>query len=88
LLGSSIALQILPPNTTLQTMESLGKLMIYGGVALVIIGVLVWMLGRNGASFLPGDIVVERKHVRFYFPVVTCLVVSLILSLIAWLIRR
>jgi hypothetical protein len=76
------------PSLNGQTMESLGKLIIYGGVALVVIGVLVMLLGRNGGSFLPGDIVVERKNVRFYFPVVTCLLVSLVLSLIAWLVRR
>lgn len=52
------------------------------------IGLVVWIFGRAGGGLLPGDIVVEKKHVRFYFPVATCLAVSVVLSLIAWWIRR
>jgi len=37
---------------------------------------------------LPGDIVIERQHSRFYFPWVTCLVVSVLVSLVSWLFRR
>lgn len=55
---------------------------------LAAIGGVLWLLGRHGGGFLPGDIVVERKNVRFYFPIITCLVVSAILSLLAWLFRR
>lgn len=58
------------------------------GLAIALLGALLWLFGRSGGGFLPGDIVVEKKNVRFYFPVVTCLVVSLVLSLIAWLFRR
>lgn len=65
------------------------------GWGLVILGLVIAALGliwvfaphlpRLGR--LPGDIVVERGNTRFYFPVVTCLVLSLGLSLILWLIR-
>ena len=58
------------------------------GLAIAVAGAVVWLLGRHGGGLLPGDIVVERKNFRFYFPVVTCLVVSAVLSLIAWLFRR
>ncbi|MGH7943715.1 MAG: DUF2905 domain-containing protein [Opitutaceae bacterium] len=52
------------------------------------IGAAFWLFGRSGGGLLPGDIVIEKKNVRFYFPIVTCLVISLILTLIAWLSRR
>jgi hypothetical protein len=69
-------------------MESMGKLMIYAGLVIALVGVAVWFFGRSGGGFLPGDIVVERKNVRFYFPIVTCIAVSVVLSLVAWLMRR
>jgi hypothetical protein len=69
-------------------MDSIGKTLVILGLALAVIGAFVWLLGRNGGGFLPGDVVIERKNVKVYFPVVTCLVVSLVLSLVAWLVRR
>ena len=69
-------------------MDSVGKLLVVVGLVMVAIGLLLWLLSRSGGGFLPGDIVVERKDVRFYFPIVTCLVASLVLSLILWLLRR
>lgn len=69
-------------------MDSLGKTLFLFGIALAAIGAVLWLLGRSGGGFLPGDIVIERKNVRFYFPLVTCLVISLVLTLIAWLTRR
>jgi len=66
----------------------LGKNLVLIGAVLVVVGAVVWIFGRAGGGLLPGDIVVEKKNVRFYFPVVTCLVVSLVLSAIAWLMRR
>lgn len=58
------------------------------GLSLAAVGAVLWLMNRGGGGFLPGDIVVERKNVRFYFPLVTCLVLSALLSLIAWLARR
>ena len=69
-------------------MDGLGKSLIVVGLLIAACGAVVWLLGRHGGGFLPGDIVVERKNVRFYFPVVTCLVISVVLSAIAWLLRR
>lgn len=68
--------------------DSLGKNLIVIGLVIAAMGVGLWLFGRAGGGFLPGDIVVERKNVRFYFPVVTCIVVSLGLSVMAWLLRR
>lgn len=66
----------------------MGKMLVVFGVVIALAGVALWLFGRAGGGFLPGDVVVERKNVRFYFPVVTCLVVSAVVSLIAWLMRR
>ena len=59
-------------------------------VGLVIAGFgLIWVLAPNLPRLgrLPGDIVIERENSRFYFPIVTCIVVSVVLSLVTWLIR-
>ena len=69
-------------------MDSLGKTLIVLGLVLVVMGALFWFFGRSGGGLLPGDIVIEKKNVRFYFPIVSCIVISLVLSLIAWLTRR
>jgi hypothetical protein len=58
------------------------------GVVLVAIGLLWPWLTRLGLGRLPGDIVVERGGFSFYFPIVTCLIVSVVLSFILWLLNR
>jgi len=60
----------------------LGAALFAGGALLTLAGTLPWF-GR-----LPGDIVVARGPVTFYFPIVTCVVVSVALSLLFWLFRR
>jgi hypothetical protein len=65
------------------------------GWALIVIGVViagigaVWLLAPHipWLGKLPGDIAVEGKSVRFYFPIVTCIVLSLLLTGILWLVR-
>jgi len=64
----------------------MGRLLITVGVVLVLVGVLVQMglpLGR-----LPGDIRIQRGNSSFYFPIVTCIVVSVVLSLLMAVLRR
>ena len=59
-------------------------------VGLVISGIgLIWVLAPNLPRLgrLPGDIVIEKENSRFYFPIVTCIVISVVLSLVMWLIR-
>ena len=64
--------------------------MIILGLVLVAVGVLMTFGGRLPLKLgrLPGDIVVRGKNGAFYFPVVTCLIVSVVLSLAMWLIGR
>ena len=58
------------------------------GIALVAV-VLLWpWLSKLGLGRWPGDIVVERGGFGFYFPIVTCLIVSAVLSFILWLLNR
>ena len=68
--------------------DSLGKILVLFGLLIAVVGAGLWIFSRTGGAFLPGDIVIERRNVRFVFPVVTCLVVSLLLTLVAWLTRR
>lgn len=70
--------------------RSIGRLLLGAGIVLVVIGFflasgarLPFRLGR-----LPGDIVIKRDHTTFYFPLATSLVLSLGLTLLAWLLRR
>ncbi len=62
--------------------------LIVAGAILLIVGLAWPVLTRVGLGRLPGDIVVERGNFRFYFPIVTSLLVSAILTLVAWLFRR
>ena len=64
------------------------RLLITLGILLVVLGLLWPWLSKLGLGRLPGDIVVEREHGRFYFPLMTSLIVSLVLSLLFWLFRR
>lgn len=59
-------------------------------VGLVLVGAgLAWpFLSRLGLGRLPGDIAIQGEHGGFYFPIVTCLVISLVLSAIFWLLGR
>lgn len=64
------------------------RLLITLGIVLVIVGLLWPWLGKLGLGRLPGDIVIERPGFKFYFPLTTSVVVSLILMLIVWLWRK
>lgn len=58
------------------------------GLALVAAGLLWPWISKLGLGRLPGDIRVESDSGGFYFPIVTCLVISVILSLLLWIFRR
>jgi hypothetical protein len=67
---------------------NVGRVLVLVGIAFLVVGVL-WMLGeRFGMGRLPGDIVVRGKRFTFYFPLATCLVLSLLLNLFMWLVQR
>lgn len=65
------------------------KLLIFAGIVLIIAG-LIWMgIGRFiQLGRLPGDIYVDKGNFKFYFPIVTCIVISVILSIISWIVRH
>jgi len=71
-------------------MPGIGKLLVMVGLGLVVLGLIFWFFGNKLHWFgnLPGDVRYEGKNVRVYFPWVTMLLVSILLSLIMWLIRR
>jgi hypothetical protein len=58
------------------------------GVVLVVAGLLWPWLTRLGLGRLPGDIVIERDNFRFYFPITTSILISIVLSLILWFLNR
>ena len=64
------------------------KALITIGAVLVIAGILWPWLSKSGLGRLPGDIVVERDNFRFYFPLTTSILISLVLTLIFWLMRK
>ena len=71
-------------------MQSFGKPLIVAGIIVVIVGLIFYLFG-NKLSFLgrlPGDIRVEKENFKFYFPVVTMLLVTLVINLIIWIVRR
>jgi hypothetical protein len=75
-------------------LSQMGKWLVYAGLALAGIGALVWGAGKLGLPFgsLPGDIRIERPGFSFNFPVVTCIAVSVILTVLAnlvlWFLRK
>lgn len=67
---------------------SVQRILIVIGVLLVVLG-LVWpWIQKLGLGRLPGDIAIEREHFRFYFPIMTSIVISILLTLILWLFRK
>ena len=65
-------------------------MLIVAGLALAAAGVLLTFAGRLPFKLgrLPGDIFVQGKHSTFYFPLATCLILSLLFSLVMWIVRR
>ena len=68
--------------------KAIGTWLIIAGIALVVVGVLANSGWLSWFGRLPGDIRIERENVRFYFPVVTMIVVSIAVSLVLYLIGR
>ena len=58
------------------------------GLAILLLGLLWPYLSKLGFGRLPGDIAIEGKNTTFYFPIMTCLLLSLLLSLLFWLAGR
>jgi hypothetical protein len=69
--------------------ESLGKMLVFAGLLVTIFGGVLWLGGgKDRGGLLPGDLSVERGNFKVYFPIVTCLVVSILLTVLVRLFRR
>ena len=66
----------------------MARFLIVLGLAILVIGLLWPHLSRLGLGRLPGDIVIERENMTFYFPLMTCLLVSVLFSLVFWVANR
>jgi hypothetical protein len=70
-------------------MNDAGKLLVAAGLVLAGVGALIWSgFGRSWLGRLPGDIHYTRGNFSFHFPIVTCLLASLLLTFLLWLFRR
>lgn len=69
-------------------MCNMQRALIVIGVVLLLVGLLWPWLSKLGLGRLPGDIRIETANGVFYFPITTCVIVSIVLSLIIWFIRR
>jgi ribose/xylose/arabinose/galactoside ABC-type transport system permease subunit len=70
-------------------MPEFGKFLVILGAVIIVLGLLLWTgVGRGWLGRLPGDIRIERGNSAFYFPIVTCIIISIVLSLIFSLFRR
>ncbi len=70
-------------------MSELGKMLVIVGLTIAAIGAWLWSgLGKGWLGRLPGDIHYSKGNFSFHFPIVTCLLISLVLTFILWLFRR
>jgi hypothetical protein len=70
------------------TAPSVGSALVILGLAIVVIGILVWSGALSWFGRLPGDIRIERETVRIYIPIVSMIVISLVLTLLLNLLSR
>ena len=64
------------------------RLLIILGVALLVAGIAWPLLSRIGLGRLPGDIAIQRGNTSFHFPIVTCILISIVFSALMWLFNR
>lgn len=71
-------------------MAELGKALIFLGAIIVVVGAVMLAASRANLPIgrLPGDILYRGKNTTFYFPIVTCIVLSIVLSLVFWIVGR
>ncbi|MHB9069637.1 MAG: DUF2905 domain-containing protein [Sedimentisphaerales bacterium] len=66
--------------------QHFGKYILITGIVISVIGGIIILLGKMGISRLPGDISIEGKNWKIYFPVISCIVISFILTVILWIV--
>jgi hypothetical protein len=71
-------------------MQEIGKFVFLVGIVLVVIGALAWRFPNlfQWVGKLPGDVSMQKGNFSFYFPIVTCILVSILLTIVSWLFRR
>ncbi len=70
-------------------MNDFGKFLVIAGLLITAIGALLWSdFGKGWLGRLPGDVHYSKGDFSFHFPIVTCLVISMILTLLTWLFRK
>lgn len=72
-------------------MQQAGKFLVIAGAIIIVLGLIIWGGGGKYLQWfghLPGDIRIEKENTRFYMPIVSMLIVSIVLSLVLWIIRR
>ena len=70
-------------------MNDVGKFMVIAGLLIAGVGAVLWSgIGRGWLGRMPGDIHYKGDNFSFHFPIVTCLLINLILSLLLWLFRK
>lgn len=71
-------------------LQSTGKIVILIGIIIILIGLLLYLFGNklNWFGNLPGDIKVEKENYKFYFPITTMILLSAVLTIALWIIRK
>jgi len=74
----------------LNGLEQLGKILIISGIILVIAGLIVYFAGDKlgWLGHLPGDVRIEKENIKIYFPITTMIILSVLISLIIFIIRK
>lgn len=66
-----------------------GKMLIFLGAGIALLGLLVWLISRIlPMGRLPGDIFIQKEGLTIYFPIVTCIIISIVLTILLNLFRR
>ena len=66
----------------------MSRFLIVLGLGILLIGLIWPVVEKIGIGQLPGDVVIRRDNFTFYFPIMTCLLLSILISLVAWLFQR
>ena len=78
-----------PRKIKLRPVPEIGKLLVFVGLAIVLVGALLWSgVGKGWLGQLPGDINYSKGNFSFHFPIVTCIVLSILVTLLLRLFRK
>ena len=66
--------------------QQVGKMLVVFGIVITVVGLIFWVFGRFGLFRLPGDLEFGLKSWKFFFPLASCIIISIILTVILWII--